>query len=91
MSELSRRGFLELTGAAAAATPSTRPNILFLMADQFRYDCLGANGNRLVRPVARGTVITREMVAAPTDSPLWALRARQDACFFPSLRPESSP
>src|ERR1700681_1025262 len=49
MSELSRRGFLELTGAAAAAAPSTRPNILFLMADQFRYDCLGANGNRLVR------------------------------------------
>jgi hypothetical protein len=22
------------------------------------------------------------MVAAPADSPLWALRARQDACFF---------
>ena len=41
-----------------------------------------ANGNRLVRPVARGTVITREMVAAPADSPLWVLRARQDACFF---------
>jgi predicted homoserine dehydrogenase-like protein len=41
-----------------------------------------ANGNRLVGPVARGTVITREMVEAPADSPLWALRARQDACFF---------
>jgi predicted homoserine dehydrogenase-like protein len=41
-----------------------------------------ANGNRLVRSVARGTVITREMVAAPTDSTLWALRSRQDACFF---------
>ncbi|HZO90112.1 MAG TPA: hypothetical protein VFB38_17420 [Chthonomonadaceae bacterium] len=41
-----------------------------------------ATGNRLVRPVAGGTVITREMVAAPADSALWALRARQDAYFF---------
>src|SRR5438876_11072929 len=48
MTKFSRRGFLQLTGAAAAA-PSSQPNILFIMADQFRYDCLGANGNRLVR------------------------------------------
>jgi predicted homoserine dehydrogenase-like protein len=41
-----------------------------------------ASGNRLVRPAARGTVITREMVAAPAESILWALRARQDAAFF---------
>jgi predicted homoserine dehydrogenase-like protein len=41
-----------------------------------------ANGNRLAVPVASGTVITREMVVAPTDSALWALRSRQDACFF---------
>jgi arylsulfatase len=46
--EFSRRGFLQL-GALAAAPPAARPNILFLMADQFRYDCLGANGNRLIR------------------------------------------
>ena len=37
-----------MSGAAAAA-PAARPNILFIMADQFRYDCLGANGNRIVR------------------------------------------
>jgi predicted homoserine dehydrogenase-like protein len=43
-----------------------------------------ANGYPLVRPVARGTVITREMVVAPMDSSLWALRARQDAVFFSS-------
>ncbi len=49
-----------------------------------------ANGNRLVWPVARGTVITREMVA-PAVSPLWALRARQDACFLAGLRPASDP
>jgi predicted homoserine dehydrogenase-like protein len=41
-----------------------------------------ATGNRLVRSVTGGTVITREMVAAPVDSALWALRARQDAYFF---------
>jgi predicted homoserine dehydrogenase-like protein len=49
-----------------------------------------ANGNRLAKPVARGTVITREMVVAPADSPLWALRARQDACFFSGLQSEGS-
>lgn len=43
-----------------------------------------ANGNRLLRPVSQGTLITREMVAPPADSALWALRARQDACFFPA-------
>ena len=43
-----------------------------------------ANGNRLLRPVNQGTVITREMVAAPADSVLWALRAQQDAAFLSS-------
>lgn len=50
-----------------------------------------ANGNPLTRPVPRGTVITREMVVAPADSPLWALRARQDACFFSGPRGGSNP
>src|ERR1700685_1078054 len=48
MNDFSRRGFLQL-GGLAAAPPAQRPNILFLMADQFRYDGLGANGNRLVK------------------------------------------
>lgn len=39
-------------------------------------------GNRLVRSVARGTVITRELVEAPAGSTLWALRERQDAQFL---------
>jgi predicted homoserine dehydrogenase-like protein len=39
-------------------------------------------GNRLVRSVTRGTVITRELVEAPAGSTLWALRARQDAQFL---------
>ncbi len=28
---------------------SERPNVLFIMADQMRYDCLGANGNSTIR------------------------------------------
>jgi arylsulfatase A-like enzyme len=45
-----RRAFLQ-SAAVSAAPAATRPgpNILFLMADQFRYDCLGANGNRIIR------------------------------------------
>ena len=31
------------------AQPDRRPNILFLMADQFRFDCLAANGNRIIQ------------------------------------------
>lgn len=41
------------TGAALAAAPlraqtRSRPNILLLMADQFRFDCVGAAGNRAI-------------------------------------------
>src|SRR5579872_2669379 len=45
-----RREFLAAAGCAAlrGAAPS-RPNILFLMADQFRADALGAGGNDWVR------------------------------------------
>ncbi len=35
--------------APAAEQRSARPNILFLMADQFRGDCLGADGNRVIQ------------------------------------------
>lgn len=45
---VTRRSFLQ-SSALAAVSPAPRPNILFLMADQFRFDCLGANGNRLIR------------------------------------------
>ncbi|HSU69731.1 MAG TPA: sulfatase-like hydrolase/transferase, partial [Tepidisphaeraceae bacterium] len=34
---------------SAATTAPSRPNILWIMADQFRADCLGANGNRIIR------------------------------------------
>ncbi len=44
---MNRRSFLTSL-AAAAATPS-RPNFLFLMADQFRADALAASGNTFCR------------------------------------------
>jgi predicted homoserine dehydrogenase-like protein len=50
-----------------------------------------ANGNRLSRSVARGTIITRDMVVPPQDSTLWDLRARQDAGFFPAPQAGRSP
>jgi arylsulfatase A-like enzyme len=56
---LNRRTFFHLgsaaalaAGAAAARPPQRareRPNILFLMSDQQRGDCLGADGNRAIR------------------------------------------
>jgi arylsulfatase len=36
-------------GAAASAAATKRPNILLLMDDQHRGDCLGADGNRAIR------------------------------------------
>jgi arylsulfatase A-like enzyme len=33
----------------AVARGSPRPNILWIMADQLRYDCVGANGNRIIK------------------------------------------
>ncbi len=54
---MNRRSFVNLgLGSAVAAQtpapsqrkPSTRPNILFLMADQLRADCLGCYGNRVI-------------------------------------------
>jgi arylsulfatase len=74
MSDFSRRGFLQMSGAAAAA-PSGQPNILFLMADQFRYDCLGANGNRLIqtpnldRLAAQSANFSNAFVQAPVCVP----------------------
>ncbi|HOX39623.1 MAG TPA: arylsulfatase [Candidatus Brocadiia bacterium] len=39
---------MALSGSARAAQRE-RPNILFLMVDQFRPDCIGADGNRAIR------------------------------------------
>ena len=62
MAEQSRRDFLRALGAGAAAVApqlasqspggearAKRPNILFLISDDQRYDTIGALGNRTIR------------------------------------------
>jgi arylsulfatase len=54
---MTRRNLLKLSGAAAAAPAvlpqgigrRNKPNILFLMTDQQRGDCIGSDGNRAIR------------------------------------------
>ncbi len=50
---MNRRQFLQTTTAATAGQASSaqqsRPNILFVMTDQHRFDALAANGNSLIR------------------------------------------
>ena len=50
MTRMNRRQFFATAGAAAAAglAQPARPNFLFLMADQFRADAMGAAGNKFV-------------------------------------------
>ncbi|MBI4908390.1 MAG: sulfatase-like hydrolase/transferase [Acidobacteria bacterium] len=45
----SRRCFLTTATSAAMAQSTQRPNVLWIMTDQQRFDCLGANGNRILR------------------------------------------
>ncbi len=46
----SRRQFLQTAAAGAtAATAKDRPNIVFIMADEHRYDAMGCAGNTVVR------------------------------------------
>ncbi len=77
MASITRRGFLQAggAGAAAAASATPRPNVLFIMSDQFRFDCLGANGNPIVktpnldRLAARSANFTSAFVQAPVCVP----------------------
>ena len=81
-SKMTRRSFLKsaaLTSVAitcyAGETPSTRPNILFLMADQHRGDCLGCAGNRVIKTphldsiAAEGVVFSRAYTSTPSCTP----------------------
>ena len=55
--------------------PSQRPNILFIMTDQQRYDCLGANGNAIIqtpnldRLAARSANFSHTFVQSPVCTP----------------------
>jgi len=48
MDYFSRRSFLQAS-AATQAPAAARPNVLVIMFDQWRFDCLGANGNILIK------------------------------------------
>jgi len=73
----------------AAEQASLRPpNILFIMTDQHRWDCIGANGNKLIRTpnfdrlVAEGANFTHAFVNAPVCVP-------SRASFFTGRYPHS--
>ena len=57
------------------------PNILFMMTDQFRYDCLGANGNKIIhtpnldRLANQSANFSHAFVQSPVCTP-------SRACFF---------
>ena len=70
-----RRAFLQTTPAALMPAAPPRPNILLILADQLRFDCMGANGNRLIRTphldrlAAASTNFTAAFVQAPVCVP----------------------
>ncbi|HEY6168070.1 MAG TPA: sulfatase-like hydrolase/transferase [Verrucomicrobiae bacterium] len=61
--------------ASGAGVARGRPNILFIMTDQQRWDCVGANGNAIIktphmdRLAARGANFTHAFVASPVCVP----------------------
>src|SRR3954463_6267683 len=61
--------------AAATSAADRRPNILFLVADEFRHDCLGAAGHPIVRTphldalARQGVRFTSAYAASPVCSP----------------------
>ncbi|MDR3403038.1 MAG: sulfatase-like hydrolase/transferase [Chthoniobacter sp.] len=77
--------FVAAVGALAASslafavdekpTAARRPNILFIMTDQQRWDCVGANGNTLIktpnldRLAASGANLSSAFVASPVCVP----------------------
>jgi arylsulfatase len=72
----------------ATAAAESRPNILFIMTDQHRWDCLGANGNRTIKTphldqlAARSANFTHAFVQAPVCVP-------SRASFFTGRYPHS--
>ncbi|UCG50323.1 MAG: arylsulfatase [Phycisphaerales bacterium] len=81
---MTRRSFLRsaaaVTAAAslaaeAAGTPRRKPNILYLMSDQHRGDCLGCAGNRVIKTphldsvAADGVRFSRAYSSTPSCTP----------------------
>ncbi len=89
LEHIDRREFLRLAGGSAAVAafgayacttggkpgPQAKPNILYLMSDQHRYDCVGANGNpaihtpNLDRIAAEGVRFCRAYTSTPSCTP----------------------
>jgi arylsulfatase len=61
--------------AAPATSSGSKPNILFLMTDQHRGDCLGCAGNRVIRTpnldslAADGVLFTNAYTSTPSCTP----------------------
>lgn len=66
---------MQAAPAALQQVGGARPNVLVIMFDQWRYDCLGANGNGLIRTphldrlAARSANFTHTFVQAPVCVP----------------------
>ena len=62
-------------GESAENGGKSRPNILFIMTDQQRWDCVAANGNKIIktpnldRLAARGANFTHAFVSSPVCVP----------------------
>jgi arylsulfatase A-like enzyme len=71
----------EQTAGVAPPSPAPPPNILWIMTDQQRYDCVGANGNPLIqtpnmdRLAAESVNFSHAFVQSPVCTP-------SRACFF---------
>src|SRR5262245_31489647 len=77
---MNRRSFVQLGAAVALQRPSraaavSRPNILFLLTDQQRFDCAGTSGNSAIRTpnidrIGReGAVFRSAYSSTPTCTP----------------------
>jgi arylsulfatase A-like enzyme len=68
-------GQVTLAAPPAGAAPLKRPNILWIMCDQLRFDCIGANGNEIIhtpnidRLAAQSANLSRFFVQAPVCVP----------------------
>jgi len=94
MEESNRRTFLKaslpLAIQASAAGQTRKPNVLFIMADQFRFDAIAALGNRdvytpnLDRLAKRGAAFTNTYSPCPVCVP--ARYSIRTGCEPPSTR-----
>ena len=80
---MNRRSFIQVGAAAAlqaqnrsaGASRGSRPNVLLLMADQLRADCLGCYGNRMIqtpnidRIAHEGVMFTGAYTSTPSCTP----------------------